>query len=124
MTALRILHLLAMAVWVGGLITLGALIAALRRHGVDREVLRVIARRFGALSWPAMGILLVTGFAQVPGRGWDGPLVAKTAVVAVIVGLAAWHQVAAKNQSPSLRGALQGTILVLSIAAVGISVAL
>lgn len=124
MPAVRFLHLTAMAVWVGGLITLGALVSALRRHGADREVLRVMARRFGVVSWWAMGLLVATGLIQAIDHGWDGLLVAKTVVVAVIVALAGWHQVAARDQSPARRGALQGTILLLSLLAVGLAVAL
>ncbi len=124
MAVVRVLHLLAMAVWVGGLITLGALVSTLRHHGTERETLRVMARRFGRLSWPAMGLLVLTGLILAADRGWDGPLRAKAVLVALVVGLALWHQVAAGNQSPALRGALQGTILVFSLAVVVLSVTL
>ena len=55
------IHLLAVAVWTGGLITLGVLVAAIRRQTDDVEVLRAAARAFGVLSWSAMGVAIVTG---------------------------------------------------------------
>ena len=55
------LHLVSASVWVGGLITLGALVAAVRREGVDRSVLRAMARMFGRVSWTAMGLAVATG---------------------------------------------------------------
>ncbi len=124
MATIRWLHLVAMAVWVGGLITLGALVAALRRHGVEREVLQAIARRFGVVSWTAMGVLVPTGLFQALNRGWDGRLVTKAALVVLLVAFALWHQLAARRQSPALRGALQGAILVVSLGVVALSVLL
>ncbi|MBT8164305.1 MAG: hypothetical protein KJO97_02055, partial [Acidimicrobiia bacterium] len=57
----RFLHLVGMAVWVGGLITLGALVMAVRRGGADRPVLKAMAQQFGKLSWTAMAVAIVTG---------------------------------------------------------------
>jgi putative copper export protein len=51
--ALRFFHLLGAMVWVGGLITLGALVPALRKAGADRALLQAAARQFGRLSWVA-----------------------------------------------------------------------
>ena len=57
---LRYLHLLAMAVFVGGQLVLAlAVVPGLR--GRDREGLRAVARRFGWTSLGALGVLLVTG---------------------------------------------------------------
>ena len=53
------LHVLAAAVWVGGQITLGALVPVLRRAGV--EVPRMAARQFGRLGWTAFAVLIGTG---------------------------------------------------------------
>src|SRR5262245_42419484 len=53
------LHVLAATVWVGGQITLAALVPALRAF--DREVTRVAARRFNQVAWVAFAVLVVTG---------------------------------------------------------------
>ncbi|WUI02960.1 hypothetical protein OHR68_14490 [Spirillospora sp. NBC_00431] len=52
------LHVLAATIWVGGQITLGALVPALRGY---EGVTKVAARRFGAIAWPAFGVLVLTG---------------------------------------------------------------
>ncbi len=117
-------HLIAAAVWVGGLITLGAVVAALRSQGVERSVLQAVARQFGRLSWTAMGVAVLSG-------GWmaidfiDRPALAvKMGLVALAAGLAGWHQFAAKNQTPKMRGILQALILVTSLGIVAAAVAI
>ncbi|WP_106400341.1 hypothetical protein [Actinocorallia populi] len=52
------LHVLAATIWVGGQITLGALVPAIR--GFD-GVTKVAARRFNQVAWPAFAVLLLTG---------------------------------------------------------------
>jgi putative copper export protein len=124
MLVVQWVHLIAAAVWVGGLITLGAVVAALRAQGVERSVLQAVARQFGRLSWTAMGLAVLTG-------GWmaidfiDRPVLAvKMALVAVAAGLAGWHQFAAKNQTPKMRGILQALILLTSLGIVAAAVAI
>jgi uncharacterized membrane protein len=112
------LHLLGAAVWVGGLIVVAALVPAVRTATDDREVVRVIARRFGTLSWTALGVQVVTGTILVFDRFWTGPLMIKIGLVMASALLAAWHTVAAREQSPATRGAIQGTILLLALAIV------
>ena len=53
------LHVLAATIWVGGQITLGALVPVLRRAGAD--IPRVAARQFGRLAWTAFAVLVATG---------------------------------------------------------------
>lgn len=120
----RWIHLVSGAVWVGGLITLGALVTALRREGVDRTVLVAVARMFGRVSWIAMGVAVLSG-------GWmafdflDNPRLAyKVGMVALTAGLAGYHQFAATNQSPKTRGMLQGLIILSSLGIVAAAVAL
>lgn len=124
MEILRWFHLVAAAVWVGGLITLGALVPALRRAGATREQLRAMARQFGRVSWTAMGVAVLTGgFLALPYL--DRPALAvKVGLVALTAGLAGWHQLAARNQSPAVRGMLQGAVLVSSLGIVAAAVAL
>ena len=58
-------HLLGMSVWIGGTITVGAIVPALRRSGASREQLRAMARAFGRASWAALGVLVITGIWQM-----------------------------------------------------------
>jgi putative copper export protein len=53
------LHVLAAMVWVGGQLTLGALIPAVRTGGT--ELVRKVARQFQLVAWPAYAVLVVTG---------------------------------------------------------------
>jgi putative copper export protein len=53
------LHLLAVAVWVGGQIVLAGVVPALR-HSTP-TALPVIARSFARVAWPSMVIIVFTG---------------------------------------------------------------
>ena len=57
------LHVLAATVWVGGQLTLAALVPVLRRQGPD--VPRAAARRFNVVAWPAYGVLILTGIWNI-----------------------------------------------------------
>ena len=71
---LEFVHEVAAAVWLGGLITLGALVPALRRAGVERPQLQAMARQFGRGSWSAMVILVVSSQGGPRrARGGSGP---------------------------------------------------
>lgn len=52
-------HVLAATIWVGGQLTLAALVPVLRRFGAG--VPRAAARRFNQVAWTAFAVLLVTG---------------------------------------------------------------
>lgn len=121
------LHLVAAAVWVGGLITVGALVPALRSAGAERPMLQAMARRFGVVSWAAMGLAVVTGAIQMVrlDYGWfDEPVVRKLGLVVVAIALAAGHQFTARRTSAAVRGALQGAILLVSLGILAAAVAL
>lgn len=120
----RWLHTIGAAVWVGGLITLGAVVAALRKAGADRDLLRVVARRFGVVSWTAMAVSVASGAWLAVDWIGDPLLAVKFGLVALVAALAAWHQFAAGHQSPALRGIIQALILVTSLAIVAVAVAL
>jgi putative copper export protein len=53
------LHVLAATVWVGGQITLAALLPTLRRLGAD--IPSAAARRFNQVARPAFAVLIATG---------------------------------------------------------------
>lgn len=52
------IHVLAATVWVGGQLTLGALVPALRGY---EGLTTVAARRFNRVAWPAFAVLVLTG---------------------------------------------------------------
>lgn len=121
------LHLIAAAVWVGGLITVGALVPALRSAGAERPMLQAMARRFGTVSWAAMALAVVTGSIQIVRLDYDWfdePVVRKLGLVVVAIALAAGHQLTAPRTTPAVRGALQGLILLVSLGILATAVAL
>ena len=115
-------HILGATVWIGGLIVVAALVPAVRKATTDREVIRAIARRFGVVSWIALGTLVLTGAWMAATRVWDTVLITKVSLVLVSAILAGWHTMAARNQSPALRGAIQGVILVLALVILGLAI--
>jgi putative copper export protein len=106
------LHILAATVWVGGQITLAALVPVLRRLGT--EVPRAAARRFNQVAWPAFGVLILTGIwnvvavrSKVTGS-YETTLIIKIAVVAVSGVAAALHARARSRTGLAVFGALTG----------------
>jgi putative copper export protein len=57
------LHVLAATVWVGGQLTLAALVPILR--GLDSGIPKVAARGFNRIAWPAYAVLVATGVWNV-----------------------------------------------------------
>ena len=106
------LHVLVATIWVGGQITLAALVPVLRRLGA--EIPRAAANRFNQVAWPAFAVLVVTGIwniaavhAQIHGS-YETTLVVKLIVVVISGVTAALH---ARAQSPrwiAVFGALTG----------------
>ncbi len=116
------LHLVGATVWIGGLIVVATLVPAVRKVTDDREVIRAIARRFGVVSWIALGSQVLTGAWMAAERVWDNVLITKVSLVLVSAILAGWHTMAARNQSPALRGATQGVILILALVILGLAI--
>jgi uncharacterized membrane protein len=120
--AVRWLHLLAMAFFVGGqLVLAGAVVPAFRNaEGRDREPLRAIARRFGQGTIAAIAVLVVTGAAMASHFGdWaSSTLHVKLALVALVGVLVGLHL-----RRPRAH-ALDGAIFLVSLAIVGLGVAL
>ncbi len=124
---IRVIHLLAAAVWTGGMLTLAALVVALRKAGADREHLQAAARMFARVSWTAMAIAIGTGIAQVVlmRLPWTYErLHLKIGIVALAVIVAGVHQLTAKRTSPAMRGAIQGVLMLLSVGIFAAAVAL
>jgi putative copper export protein len=119
------LHVLAATVWVGGQITLVALVPALRRLGAG--IPRAAARRFNQVAWPAFAILVITGIwniiavrSQVTGS-YETTLVVKLIAVAISGVSAALHARARTPAGLAVYGALTG---VSSLAALFLGVLL
>lgn len=121
---LKWVHLLGAAVWTGGLITLAALVVALRRAGADRPMLQAAARQFGRLSWTALAVAVITGIWQMEVIGYAYASISFKLGLVITAGvLALIHQLTARSTSPAVRGALQGVILVVSVLIFGAAVA-
>jgi putative copper export protein len=106
------LHVLAATVWVGGQITLAALVPVLRRLGT--EIPRTAARRFNQVAWPAFAVLIITGVwniiavrSRVHGS-YETTLVVKLVVVAISGVSAALHARARNPAGLAVFGALTG----------------
>ena len=106
------LHVLAATVWVGGQLTLAALVPVLRRLGA--EIPRAAARAFNRVAWPAFAVLIITGVWNVIAErskitgSYETTLVVKLAVVAVSGVTAALHARARSTAGLAVFGALTG----------------
>jgi len=96
------LHVLAATIWVGGQLTLAALVPALRAAGGD--VPRLAARAFNRVAWPAFGVLILTGFWNVAAEhdklhgAYAHTLAIKLALV-LLSGLTAWLHARATSRA-------------------------
>ena len=106
------LHVLAATVWVGGQLTLAALVPVLRHLGT--EVPRMAARRYNQVAWPAFAVLILTGIwnviamrSQISGS-YQATLVVKLIVVAISGVTAALHARARSTAGLAVFGALTG----------------
>jgi len=108
------LHVLGATIWVGGQLTLAALVPVLRAAGPD--VPKKAARAFNRVAWPAFGLLLVTGVwnivavnhADHPSSTYQAVLGAKMLVVAAS-GISAWmHTRATTTKGLAIWGAVTG----------------
>lgn len=125
---IRWFHLLAAAVWIGGMITVAAIVMVLRKAGTERSTIQAAARRFGQVTWIAMSVSAVTGVWQlqrldITVRG-NTTLMLKLLLVGTSVGLAFFHQEVARDVSPAARGVMEGSLLLLGLAILATAVAL
>jgi putative copper export protein len=100
--SLRIfLHVLAATIWVGGQLTLAALVPVLRSGGPDLP--RRAAQQFSKVAWSAFAVLVVTGLWNIQATkdasgAYDDVLAGKLAMVAAS-GLTAWLHGQAKTRA-------------------------
>ncbi|MFI5287762.1 MAG: CopD family protein [Candidatus Dormibacteria bacterium] len=60
------MHIVAACIWIGGQVTVAAIIPLLRDQ---RELARRVGRRYQAVAWPAFAVLIVTGVVNVSNAG-------------------------------------------------------
>jgi len=113
------LHVLAATIWVGGQLTLAALVPALRGAGGD--VPRAAARAFNRVAWPAFGVLIVTGGWNIAAEhdrnhgAFQTTLMIKMVVV-LASGLTAWlHARATTKKGMAIFGALTALTALLAL---------
>ena len=114
---MRWLHLVAMALFVGGQLMLAAVVAPVMR-GDQR--MRLIARNFGMATVAAIAVAVVTGMSMPSRYGhWDDPSLHAKLGLLVLAGLI----IAAHTRRPGSR-ALSVALLVASLGIVAFGVAL
>lgn len=113
------LHVLAATVWVGGQLTLAALVPTLRRHG--GELARAAGRQFNKVAWPAFAVLIATGIWNMAaehdkahGR-YRTTLVIKLVVVAISGVTAFLHARSRSKAAIAAFGALTGLSAILAL---------
>jgi copper resistance protein D len=109
---IRSLHLIAAAVWAGGMVFLGVAVGVARRTVADREriaLFRALGRRFLLVGGLAMVILIATGtdmaadrlaaFEDLFDTDYGKRLAEKLGLVVFVIALTAFHSLV---QGPSL----------------------
>ena len=143
------LHVLAATVWVGGQITLGVVVPALRPAaddpdpGAARARIRAVARRFQVGAWSAFAVLLLTGVWNLTALhvgdqsgAWLATLMVKLGCVAISGIAAAVHILvaaprvraapdeAARRSAAAFSGACEGVSVLFAVAALFLGVLL
>ncbi len=113
---IRLLHLLAMAFFVGGQLVFAAVVVPVARRAGEGDSIAAMARRFGYGTLAALALLIATGAAMAThAHLWgDATFEAKLGLVALIGVLLVWHA-----RRPALH-ALEAAVFLLSLAVVWI----
>ena len=97
------LHIVAATIWVGGQLTLAALVPTLRALGTEAP--GAAARRFNQVAWPAFGVLVLTGIWNVAAEadqqshpGYQATLGIKMVLV-LLSGLSAFLHTRARSRT-------------------------
>lgn len=120
------LHVLAATIWVGGQITLGALVPVLRRAGADLP--RLVARQFGRVAWTAFAVLIVTGIwnlTDYDGTDRDGyhTTIGLKLTFVALSGIAAFVHQRARSRAALAVGGAAGMLFALGALFLGIVLA-
>jgi putative copper export protein len=113
------LHIIAATIWVGGQLTLAALVPVLRTQGP--EVPKAAANAFNKVAWPAYWVLVATGIWNVlaeqdqADQQWNMVLGIKVVLVA-LSGVAAFlHTRATTSRGIAIWGALSGLSAIAAV---------
>lgn len=113
------LHLLGVAVWVGGQIVVGAIVPVVRRTHPDAT--RAVARGFSLVAWPGFALAVVTGLwslavidVAATSTEYQVTLLLKITLVMLSGAAAFIHQIGTSRAALAMGGALA---LVTSLAA-------
>lgn len=105
------LHLIAVAVWLGGQIVLTGLVPTVRREAP--QAVNMVARSFSRIAWPAMFVIICTGVwglleKDVTDRQTEYLVTLSLKLLAVGIALAATlvHSIGTSKLSKALGGAL------------------
>lgn len=111
MTWRLVIHVLAASVWVGGQFLLAAAVSPLRR--ISDDAVKVAARTFSRLAWPAFAVLILTGVWNLMAMNLSGASVERqmTIFVKILVALlsgvgAAIHQIGTSRAALAIGGTL------------------
>lgn len=97
------LHILFASTWVGGQITMGALVPAARQ--IDPTAPNKLAHAFGRIAWPAYALAIVTGlwnFMLLDQNDIQHPAFEIKFLFVIISGAGAAMHVMAKGRKPLL----------------------
>lgn len=121
---LLVLHVLGVSVWVGGQITLVAIMRTIKDN--SEGLLPLVARRFARTSWAALGLVVATGIALVlqidpteQGTAYSITLALKLALVFIAVTAALIHSTSKQRLFVALGGAI-GLVASLGSLALGV----
>ena len=113
-TLIRFLHLLALALFVGGQLMLVLVVVPVMRGRADDQAMRAVGLRFGIASAVALVVLLATGIAMAGhlGRWGDDTLQLKLVLLGVVVVLTAFHAITPHSRAVSI-AVFAGSLLVV-----------
>jgi putative copper export protein len=110
-TIRNFVHLLAVAIWVGGQIVVAGIVPALRRTHPDAT--KVVAQAFARVAWPAFGVTVVTGVwglavidVTSTSSAWQVTLLLKIALAIASGAAAAAHATGTSRAMIAAGGAL------------------
>jgi putative copper resistance protein D len=96
--AVRFVHLLAVVTWVGGMLFIALVLVPVTRRLADpalrTRLVQDTGRRFRAVGWVALGLIVATGLGNLvlrPELLWAPRFHVKLGLVGLALGLAALH---------------------------------
>jgi putative copper export protein len=130
------LHLAAVVVWIGGMAWMTLALQSTKHEAPhENRLLADLYRRYRAISWEAVGLLILTGLFNLINAGYGigfgfspaflSTLAIKMALFAVLLGLHAWHSLVLlprllsrrpEQPAPPLGPALYVSLLNLALA--------